>query len=102
MSLCLKWTPCVPAVADFSLVWSLSFLQLAKKEGKQKESIQEASFDYFNTNRYEEDETDLREDELSHIVEIYDFPTEFKTEDLLKLFQSYQCVTFTSSSQSLS
>lgn len=45
-------------------------------------------------NRYEEDETDLRDDELSHIVEIYDFPTEFKTEDLLKLFQNYQYVTF--------
>lgn len=45
-------------------------------------------------NRYEEDETDLQDDELSHIVEIYDFPTEFKTEDLLKLFQSYQYVIF--------
>lgn len=45
-------------------------------------------------NRYEEDEIDLQDDELSHIVEIYDFPTEFKTEDLLKLFQNYQYVTF--------
>lgn len=49
----------------------------------------------------EENETDLRDDELAHIVEIYDFPTEFKTEDLLKLFQSYQYVIF-SNSQSLS
>uniref|UniRef100_A0A3Q4I960 R3H domain and coiled-coil containing 1-like n=1 Tax=Neolamprologus brichardi TaxID=32507 RepID=A0A3Q4I960_NEOBR len=48
---------------------------------KKKESIQEPRFDYYNMDR---------EDELSHIVEIYDFPTEFKTEDLLKLFQCYQ------------
>lgn len=40
----------------------------------------------------DEDEIDLTEDELSHIVEIYDFPTEFKTEDLLRLFQCYQYV----------
>uniref|UniRef100_H3CFS2 R3H domain and coiled-coil containing 1-like n=1 Tax=Tetraodon nigroviridis TaxID=99883 RepID=H3CFS2_TETNG len=63
---------------------------LAKKEGRKKKSIQEPNFDYFNASRFEEDESDLREDELSHIVEIYDFPTEFKTEDLLKLFQNYQ------------
>ncbi|CAG06062.1 unnamed protein product [Tetraodon nigroviridis] len=64
--------------------------ELAKKEGRKKKSIQEPNFDYFNASRFEEDESDLREDELSHIVEIYDFPTEFKTEDLLKLFQNYQ------------
>lgn len=85
---------CIKHLCHFSLVSTLSFLQLAKKEGKKKESIQEPNFDYFNTNRYEEDETDLREDELSHIVEIYDFPTEFKPEDLLKLFQNYQYVIF--------
>lgn len=38
---------------------------------------------------YEED-IDLSEDELSHIVEIYEFPADFKTEDLLKTFQCYQ------------
>lgn len=87
----------------FALLSILSFLQLAKKEGKKKESIQEPKFDYYNIDRYEEDETDLREDELSHIVEIYDFPTEFKTEDLLKLFQNYQYVIFkNSNNQSLS
>lgn len=78
----------------FSHVFSFLLLQLAKKEGKKKESIQEPRFDYYNMNSDEEDETDLREDELSHIVEIYDFPPEFKTEDLLKLFQSYQYVIF--------
>lgn len=68
--------------------------ELAVKEGRKKESIQEARFDYYNMNRDDDDDdeedVDLSEDELSHIVEIYDFPTEFKTEDLLKLFQSYQ------------
>lgn len=89
-------------VIYFSIVSTLSFLQLAKKEGKKKESIQEPNFDYYNVNRYEEDETDLRDDELSHIVEIYDFPTEFKMEDLLKLFQNYQYVIFKNNNQSLS
>ncbi|CAJ1053127.1 coiled-coil domain-containing protein R3HCC1L [Xyrichtys novacula] len=66
--------------------------ELAVKEGKKKESIQEPRFDYYNMDRFgdEEDDIDLTEDELSHIVEIYDFPAEFKTEDLLRLFQDYQ------------
>uniref|UniRef100_A0A665UK00 R3H domain and coiled-coil containing 1-like n=2 Tax=Echeneis naucrates TaxID=173247 RepID=A0A665UK00_ECHNA len=38
---------------------------------------------------YDHDD-DEEEEELSHIVEIYDFPAEFKMEDLLKLFQCYQ------------
>lgn len=63
------------------------------KEGKKKESIQQPRFDYYNMGDEDEDEdVDLTEDELSHIVEIYDFPADFKTEDLLKTFQSYQCV----------
>ncbi|KAK2815835.1 hypothetical protein Q5P01_026302 [Channa striata] len=67
--------------------------ELAIREGRKKESIQEPRFDYYNMDRCDdgsEDDIDLREDELSHIVEIYDFPTDFKTEDLLKLFQCYQ------------
>uniref|UniRef100_A0A3Q3C0J0 R3H domain and coiled-coil containing 1-like n=1 Tax=Haplochromis burtoni TaxID=8153 RepID=A0A3Q3C0J0_HAPBU len=68
---------------------------MALKEGKKKESIQEPRFDYYNMDRAsydddDDDDVDLTEDELSHIVEIYDFPTEFKTEDLLKLFQCYK------------
>lgn len=74
------------------LLNSLPF-QLAAKEGRKKESIQQARFDYYNMDRDDDDdEIDLSEDELSHIVEIYDFPTDFKTEDLLKLFQCYQYV----------
>lgn len=65
--------------------------EMAVRDGSKKESIQEPRFDYYNMNRDDDDDDiDLREDELSHIVEIYDFPTEFKTEDLLKLFQCYQ------------
>lgn len=42
----------------------------------------------------DDEDIDLTEDEVAHIVEIYDFPAEFKTEDLLKLFQAYQYVEF--------
>ncbi|CAN9509974.1 unnamed protein product [Ophioblennius macclurei] len=67
--------------------------ELAVKEGKKKASIQERRFDYYNMDGdddEDDDDIDLTEDELAHIVEIYDFPTDFKTEDLLKLFQCYQ------------
>ncbi|XP_067353982.1 coiled-coil domain-containing protein R3HCC1L isoform X1 [Channa argus] len=67
--------------------------ELAIKEGRKKKSIQDPRFDYYNMDRNEdgsEDDIDLRDDELSHIVEIYEFPGDFKTEDLLKLFQCYQ------------
>lgn len=64
--------------------------ELALKEGRKKESIQDAKFDYYNMELDSDDDIDLTEDELAHIVEIYDFPAEFKTEDLLKLFQCYQ------------
>ncbi|XP_042341346.1 coiled-coil domain-containing protein R3HCC1L [Plectropomus leopardus] len=64
--------------------------ELAVKAGRKKESIQEPRFDYYKMDRDDDDDIDLTEDELAHIVEIYDFPVEFKTEDLLKLFQCYQ------------
>lgn len=67
--------------------------QLAVNEGRKKGSIQQPRFDYYNMDQDDDDDDiDLSEDELSHIVEIYDFPAEFKTEDLLKLFQCYQYV----------
>lgn len=73
---------------------TLSSSQLTLKNGKKKRSIQQSRFDYYNMDRGddEDEDVDLTEDELSHIVEIYDFPAEFKTEDLLKTFQCYQCV----------
>ncbi|KAM4751047.1 coiled-coil domain-containing protein R3HCC1L isoform 1-T2 [Anableps anableps] len=64
--------------------------ELSLSDGRKKKSIQEPRFDYYNMDMDDEEEIDLTEDELSHIVEIYDFPTEFKTEDLLRLFQCYQ------------
>lgn len=64
--------------------------ELSSKEGKVKESIQDSRFDYYNMNRDYDNDIDLTDDELSHIVEIYDFPSEFKTEDLLKLFHTNQ------------
>lgn len=60
----------------------------------KKKKIQEARFDYYNMDQEEEDDSDFGEDELSHILEIYDFPVDFKTEDLLKSFQSYQYVQY--------
>lgn len=67
--------------------------ELARKAGKKKRPVQERRFDYYGEGEgegEEEGDVDLREDELAHILEIYDFPSEFKTEDLLKSFQSYQ------------
>ncbi|XP_037326806.1 coiled-coil domain-containing protein R3HCC1L [Pungitius pungitius] len=64
--------------------------ELALKEGRKKKSLQEPRFDYYNMDRDGDDDIDLTEDELAHIVEIYDFPAEFKIEDLLKLFQCFQ------------
>ncbi|XP_018606570.1 coiled-coil domain-containing protein R3HCC1L isoform X1 [Scleropages formosus] len=61
--------------------------ELSAKAGKKKESIQEPQFNYYNWDV--KPEVELREDELSHIVEIYDFPAEFKTEDLLRTFHSF-------------
>ncbi|GAA6078630.1 coiled-coil domain-containing protein R3HCC1L isoform X1 [Tachysurus ichikawai] len=63
--------------------------EISQKAGLNKTSVQEARFDYYNWTP-EDDEVELREDELSHIVEIYEFPSEFKTEDLVLAFSSYQ------------
>lgn len=72
----------------------LFFFQISEKAGHNKASVQESRFDYYNWSP-EDDEVELREDELSHIVEIYDFPTEFKTEDLIRAFCAYQYAVFT-------
>lgn len=52
-----------------------------------RESIQEPRFDYYN---HEVPDTDLSDCEFAHVIEIYDFPQEFRTEDLLRVFCSYQ------------
>ncbi|XP_058527037.1 coiled-coil domain-containing protein R3HCC1L [Ochotona princeps] len=52
-----------------------------------KASIQEPRFDYYS---HEVPDIDLSECEFPHVIEIYDFPQEFRTEDLLRVFCSYQ------------
>uniref|UniRef100_A0A2I3RPT5 R3H domain and coiled-coil containing 1 like n=1 Tax=Pan troglodytes TaxID=9598 RepID=A0A2I3RPT5_PANTR len=50
---------------------------------KSRESIQEPGFDYYN---HEVPDIDLSDCEFPHVIEIYDFPQEFRTEDLLRVF----------------
>ncbi|GCC34753.1 hypothetical protein chiPu_0013229 [Chiloscyllium punctatum] len=54
---------------------------------KPKKNIQDPCFNYYN---YQPAEPDIDDSEFSHIVEIYDFPAGFKTEDLLRAFSIYQ------------
>ncbi|XP_007938169.1 coiled-coil domain-containing protein R3HCC1L [Orycteropus afer afer] len=54
---------------------------------KSRESIQESRFDYYS---HEVPDIDLSDCEFPHVIEIYDFPQEFRTEDLLRIFCSYQ------------
>ncbi|XP_072279225.1 coiled-coil domain-containing protein R3HCC1L [Pyxicephalus adspersus] len=55
--------------------------------GNNQQSREETQFNYYH---YEPTEPDMDDLELSHVIEIYDFPAEFKTEDLLRAFASYQ------------
>ncbi|PKU32110.1 r3h and coiled-coil domain-containing protein 1- hypothetical protein [Limosa lapponica baueri] len=54
---------------------------------KRRESRQSPRFDYYGA---EPAAPDLSDDELPHVIEIYDFPSDFRTEDLLRVFCSYQ------------
>ncbi|XP_037661197.1 coiled-coil domain-containing protein R3HCC1L isoform X2 [Choloepus didactylus] len=63
------------------------FLQELSGNMKSRKSIQEPRFDYYN---HDVPEIDLSDCELPHVIEIYDFPPEFRTEDLLRVFCSYQ------------
>ncbi|XP_070802123.1 coiled-coil domain-containing protein R3HCC1L isoform X1 [Pituophis catenifer annectens] len=49
--------------------------------------LQEPHFDYYN---YSPADQDMSDSELPHVIEIYDFPPEFRTEDLLCVFCHYQ------------
>ncbi|KAF4118253.1 coiled-coil domain-containing protein R3HCC1L isoform X2 [Onychostoma macrolepis] len=64
--------------------------EMSLKEGRKKPSAQEPRFDCYNWTPEMEEEVELRDDELSHIVEIYDFPSDFKMEDLIRSFSSFQ------------
>ncbi|NXV92615.1 R3HCL protein, partial [Calonectris borealis] len=54
---------------------------------KHRESQQSPRFDYYGA---EPAALDLSDAELPHVIEIYDFPSDFRTEDLLRVFCSYQ------------
>ncbi|NXJ79004.1 R3HCL protein, partial [Trogon melanurus] len=54
---------------------------------KLRESQQSPRFDYYCAKPAA---PDLSDDELPHVIEIYDFPSDFRTEDLLRVFCSYQ------------
>ncbi|KFO76572.1 R3H and coiled-coil domain-containing protein 1-like, partial [Cuculus canorus] len=54
---------------------------------KCRESQQSPCFNYYAA---EPAAPDLSDDELPHVIEIYDFPSDFRTEDLLRVFCSYQ------------
>ncbi|NXG78153.1 R3HCL protein, partial [Baryphthengus martii] len=54
---------------------------------KHRESCQSPRFDYYGA---EPAALDLSDDELPHVIEIYDFPSDFRTEDLMRIFCSYQ------------
>ena len=85
-------SPCCFPLLPPVLISLFSLLQLAVKQGRKKKSVQEARFDYYNMDKDAEDDIHLTDDELANIVEIYEFPAEFRTEDLLKLFQDYSYV----------
>ncbi|NXS53819.1 R3HCL protein, partial [Brachypteracias leptosomus] len=54
---------------------------------KRQESQQSPRFNYYGA---EPAALDLSDAELPHVIEIYDFPSDFRTEDLLRVFCSYQ------------
>ncbi|XP_069095744.1 coiled-coil domain-containing protein R3HCC1L isoform X2 [Pleurodeles waltl] len=64
--------------------------QLLKKLAGNKENEQSSQDPRYNYYSHQPTELDLDDSELSHVIEIYDFPSEFKTEDLLLAFSTYQ------------
>ncbi|NWQ72790.1 R3HCL protein, partial [Columbina picui] len=54
---------------------------------KHRESQQSSRFNYYGA---EPAAPDLSDAELPHVIEIYDFPSDFRTEDLMRVFCSYQ------------
>ncbi|KAM9010961.1 coiled-coil domain-containing protein R3HCC1L isoform 1-T2 [Ara ararauna] len=54
---------------------------------KRRESQQSPRFDYYGA---EPAAPDISDEELPHVIEIYDFPSDFRTEDLMRVFCSYQ------------
>ncbi|XP_063818370.1 coiled-coil domain-containing protein R3HCC1L isoform X5 [Pseudophryne corroboree] len=71
-----------PSLARFS-----SSMEQLTVEEKIQRSPQESRFNYYD---YEPKEPSMDDLELSHVIEIYDFPADFKTEDLCRAFAIYQ------------
>lgn len=61
--------------------------ELTKTVGKVK--IEKATIDYLDFKPKEQDY-----DDMNHVIEIYDFPTDFKTEDLLSIFSQFKSKGF--------
>uniref|UniRef100_A0A8C8R5E2 R3HCL protein n=1 Tax=Pelusios castaneus TaxID=367368 RepID=A0A8C8R5E2_9SAUR len=55
--------------------------------GDKSGSSLQHRFDYYG---WQPTELDLSDSELPHVIEIYDFPQDFSTADLLRVFCSYQ------------
>ncbi|XP_019358228.1 PREDICTED: coiled-coil domain-containing protein R3HCC1L [Gavialis gangeticus] len=55
--------------------------------GEPRHGVQEPRFDYYSPRAAG---PDLSDAELPHVIEIYDFPQDFRTEDLLRVFCAYQ------------
>lgn len=85
---CLPWIRSWCGMGGHGLLSAVSFppLQLLGGE-KRRESRQSPRFDYYGA---EPTAPDLSDAELPHVIEIYDFPSDFRTEDLLRVFCSYQ------------
>uniref|UniRef100_A0A8C5QDH9 R3H domain and coiled-coil containing 1 like n=1 Tax=Leptobrachium leishanense TaxID=445787 RepID=A0A8C5QDH9_9ANUR len=54
---------------------------------KASRSLRTPRFNYYH---YEPQEMEMDDSEFSHVIEIFDFPAEFKTEDLMRSFANYQ------------
>ncbi|XP_069140099.1 coiled-coil domain-containing protein R3HCC1L-like isoform X2 [Argopecten irradians] len=63
--------------------------ELTSAIGKVK--IKKPIIDYFT---YKPRDPDLSRQDLGHVIEIYDFPAEFKTEDLMSAFQQFKTKGF--------
>ncbi|XP_075187957.1 uncharacterized protein LOC142259431 [Anomaloglossus baeobatrachus] len=92
-----KVTPCVANVTEEES-WDSLFnddgecvdphhmKELSLSDGDH-DSPKKSRYNYYD---YEPREPDIDDLQLSHVIEIYGFPAEFKTEDLLRAFASYQ------------
>ena len=60
-------------------------MQLTAAVGNVK--VQKTQFDYYN---YQPKDPDLDDPSFEHLIEIYDFPSELITRDLLAAFREYK------------